>query len=181
MRNSKIRIECSNKKCRRTMRESELVAGKVNGIATTMVCPRCSCESYYRIDEPVTNERIEQCNQLLQLIASFGHKYFSDKNGYVSTLELGKNGRVLFVDYYTRRRIDTHLHKWTGFTSGGTLADLIARLSDYIKKGEKLPMSVIGHYRADGSNVWGYPADELEALRVQVSKLPIFQTGEVSA
>lgn len=177
---SKLRIECSNKKCRRTMRQTELAPGKLDGFAITLVCPRCGCDSYYDIEEPITNERIDQCNQLIKLIASTGRKLFADKDGYVSTLELSKNGRVLFVDYYTRRRIDTHVHKWNGFTSGGTLRTLVELLRDYVKKGEKLPLSVIGMRRGDGSNIWGYPADELEALRIEVAKLPMFEE-EVAA
>lgn len=175
------RMECSNRDCRRTMLGSELVTVRSEGALKTLGCPKCGCESTYNLSAPATNERIDQCNELIRLIASTGRKFFSDKNGYVSTLELGKRGRVLFVDYYTRRRIDTHAQKWTGFTSGGTLRDLVERMRNYVKKGEKLPLSVIGcFYRADGSNVWGYPADELEALRIEVAKLPMFEVDEVA-
>ena len=174
------RMECSNRNCRRTMYGSDLVPLKTEGAISTLGCPKCGCDSTYDLEAPVTNERIDQCNELIRLIASAGRKFFSDKDGYVSTLELGKRGRVLFVDYYTRRRIDTHAHEWRGFTSGGTLRRLVELMRDYIKKGEKIPLWVIGNRRTDGTNVWGYPADELEALRVLVAKLPMFESDEVS-
>lgn len=173
------RMECSNRNCRRTMFGSELVAIRTEGALSTLGCPKCGCETTYDLDAPVTNERIDQCNELIRLIANTGRKFFADETGYISTLELGKRGRVLFVDYYSRRRVDTHTHEWRGFTSGGTLRCLVERMRDYVKKGEKLPLWVIGNRRADGTNVWGYPEAELEALRIEVAKLPMIEVGEV--
>jgi hypothetical protein len=172
---SKKRMECSNRNCRRTMRGNELVTVRADGAFKVLGCPECHCESTYDLDEPVTNERVDQCNALIKLIASTGRKFFSDKDGFVSSLELAKNGRVLFVDYYSRRRVDTHKREWAGFTSGGTLRNLVELMRDYIKKGEKLPIYFIGLERRDGSNIWGYPEAELKALRIEAAKLPIFE------
>ncbi|WNO60854.1 hypothetical protein [Rheinheimera sp. MMS21-TC3] len=171
----KQRLECANRNCRRTMLFSELVPVKVEGMVRTLGCPNCSCDSTYDIDAPVTNERVDQCNELIALIASCGRKFFCDKEtGYISTLELAKNGRVLFVDYYTRRRVDTHSHAWSGFTSGGTLRNLVTDMRDYIKSGKQIPSYFIGLNRQDGTNIWGYPEDEIQALRLQAAKLPMF-------
>lgn len=173
-----IRIECSNQQCRRVMRESDLVTTRVEGIAHCKGCPKCSCESYYIIDEPLTNERIDHANELIRLIATYGRKFFEHK-GFVSTLELGKNGRVFFVDYYTQRRIDTHKSgDWRGFTSGGTLRGLVEQMRDYVKKGNPIPLDYIGLYRGNGTNIWGYEEDEIRKLRAAVSDLPIIHNNK---
>ncbi|MBY0416701.1 MAG: hypothetical protein K2W88_01395 [Pararheinheimera sp.] len=173
-----IRIECSNQQCRRVMRESELVTTRVKGTVHYKGCPECSCESYYKLEEPVTNERIDHANELIRLIASYGRKFFEHK-GFVSTLELGKNGRVLFVDYYTQRRIDTHRKgHWNGFTSGGTLKGLVEQMRDYVKTGRPIPLYFIGCYRDNGSNIWGYEEAEIQKLRAAVAGLPIIKNNE---
>lgn len=108
-------------------------------------------------------ERLKAANEFIKIISECGRKFFQHQ-GFVSTLELSKNGRVYFIDYYTKKRIYTHKRgAWNGFTSGGTLKCLIENLRDFICKGDLL-MAYYFNYdnpRKTFSNPWGYGEDIL--------------------
>lgn len=116
-------------------------------------------------------ERLLAANEFIKAISECGRKFFQHQ-GFVSTLELSKNGRVYFIDYYTKKRIYTHTDmRWHGFTGGGTLNDLIKSLRDFICKGDLLNASYFDYDepRKTFSNPWGYGADILKVKNVAIS------------
>ena len=131
-------------------------------------------------------QRVEHCNQLIGIIASHGRQFFRCKStGNVASMEVDARGRVWFHDYYTRKRIYTHEtsfgNEWRGFTSGGTLRSLVEELRDYIRTGKPLARNRIGFTRNDGSNIWGYSQEAIEACRAECYALPMFRALEAVA
>lgn len=107
-------------------------------------------------------ERLIAANKFIETIASCGRKFFSHE-GFTSTMELSKQGRVFFIDHYTKKRIYTHKHgRWNGFTSGGTMKSLIVNLRDFITTGDTLSAAYFQPDMGNGfKNPWGYGEDIL--------------------
>ena len=123
-------------------------------------------------------QRAEHANQLIEVIAAHGRKFFRcSRTGNVSHIEVDDSGRVWFHDYYSRARINTtqapYGKRWVGFTSGGTLRSLVEDMRDYILTGQTLDRSLIGPIRTDGSNIWGYDVEAMDACRAECFLLPI--------
>uniref|UniRef100_UPI004048BF6E hypothetical protein n=1 Tax=Shewanella baltica TaxID=62322 RepID=UPI004048BF6E len=179
------RIECSRRTCRWTGRESELsevLDPKYSSKALTVynrVCPKCGCDSYYQLPEPIITERVEHANALIKVIAEHGRKFFEHK-GALATLELDKNGKVWVVDEYTKARIYTHFSgTWCGFHHGGTLRDLVCAMRDYITKGTLIHIDWIAPTRRnpDNGDIWGYGKEAAAAVRAAAAQLPIIKQG----
>lgn len=116
-------------------------------------------------------DRLVAANSFIKAISGCGRKFFQHQ-GFVSSLELSKNGRVYFIDYYTKKRIYTHKDsRWDGFSSGGTLKCLIQSLRDFICKGDLLNASYFDYDepRKTFSNPWGYGADILKVKDAALS------------
>lgn len=175
------RLECSRRSCRWT--GTYLTAGKrQDGGMVTYTCPRCGCDSFYDLPEPIITERVEHANALIKVIASHGREFFGRK-GAIATLELDKNGKVWFVDEYTKCRIYTHYRgRWRGFSHGGTLRDLVCAMRDYITKGKQLPITWIAPIRInpEHGDIWGYGTEARTAAREAAAKLPIIDSGEAA-
>lgn len=112
-------------------------------------------------------ERLKAVNEMLEVIASCGRKFFADK-GQTSRMEVDTRGRVWFVDSYSGKRIYTHcpFSKWRGFTNGGTLKSLICHFRDFIVKSKPVPLGCFGpwpEWYCDG-DLWGY-GDDMEGVR----------------
>jgi hypothetical protein len=126
-------------------------------------------------------QRCEQVNQAIQIIASHGRRFFfsSSSQSYAS-MQVDDRGKVWFIDSYSRKRIYTHPTtwggRWKGFTNGGTLKDLVEKFRDYICTGTQLSAYYLGPERSfDESNVWGYDAESMRAVRDQAGLLPVFR------
>lgn len=179
----KNRIECSNRNCRWTGLISDMkrVQDPEFSFASTRVCPMCECDSYYELEDCVQCDRVDHINQLINLIATHGRNFFSHK-GTIANMEKDKNGKIWFVDYYTRRRIYVaYQGKWSGFTSGGTLKALVQHyFYEYIKTGKKINIQVLAEpdFYNDGGNVWGYELGEAKKMRQLAAKLPCVAVPE---
>ena len=180
------RIECSRRACRWTGRESELsevLDPKYSAKALTVynrVCPKCGCDSYYQLPEPIITERVEHANALIKVISEHGRKFFEHK-GALATLELDKNGKVWVVDEYTKARVYTHYRgHWYGFYHGGTLRDLVCAMRDYIVKGKQLSIEWIAptRWNPENGDIWGYGKEAAAAVRAAAAQLPIIAQGE---
>lgn len=118
--------------------------------------------------------RVRQANQLLAVIAGCGRRFFSHE-GRVARLELDHRKRIWWIDHYTQRRVYTHRRgEWRGFTSGGTLRNLVERLRDYIRDGKRLNPALLGPWPAwvcDG-DLWAY-GDDMEIVRAEARRLGI--------
>ncbi|RDL44321.1 hypothetical protein DN730_07910 [Marinomonas piezotolerans] len=172
------RIECSKAGCRWTGVYSE--TSKIrndDGISSACVCPKCGCNSFYELDEPIPSERVDHANELIKLIAIYGREFLSHE-GTIAHIELGKGGKVFYVDAYTRRRVYTNREhvRWSGFSEGGTMQSLISHLKRYILEGTPIDKRLIANpgFYQDGGNIWGYDQREAEKLREQAFKLPMF-------
>ncbi|HHH9443048.1 TPA: hypothetical protein ACP32N_005036 [Pseudomonas aeruginosa] len=123
--------------------------------------------------------RLEHANQLIQLIARHGRRFFYDQQSDTTArLELDHRGRVWFHDHYSKARVYTHPatfgNRWRGFTHGGTLRNLVEEMRDYVATGRQLPVSILGPQRlSDRSNIWGYEESAMDKVRTEGSKLPI--------
>ncbi|MDE1188235.1 MAG: hypothetical protein PW844_17360 [Pantoea sp.] len=125
-------------------------------------------------------ERLEHANQLIQIIAAHGRRFFfSDCTGKTAQLLIDQRGRVWFLDEYSGKLIFTHkttwTNKWRGFTHGGTLRYFVEMMRDYIVKGEQIHPYYLGPERrniTDG-NIWGYTDEAIKAVREQAALLPI--------
>lgn len=125
----------------------------------------------------MTAERLAHANDLIQLIANHGRKFFNS-NGHMAKMHLDSRGRVWFQDARTGKLIYTHYSgKWKAFSHGGTLRSLVERLRDYVNKGVQLPPSIICPERCnvDDGNIWGYEESEAKKLRAACQGLPIFR------
>ncbi|QQK62132.1 hypothetical protein FJD32_009270 [Shewanella sp. LC6] len=127
-------------------------------------------------------ERVEHANALIKVISEHGRKFF-EHNGVIATFELDKNGKVWFVDEYTKVRIYTHLgRKWHGFSHGGTLRDLVCAIRDYIYKGIQLDIDWIAPSRRnpDNGDIWGYGKEAAAAVRAAAAQLPIIKQEDAA-
>ena len=182
------RIECSRRTCRWTGRHSELskiVDPKHASRSFAVykgVCPKCGCESYYELPEPIITERVEHANALIKVIAEHGRKFFYYK-GTIATLELDKNGKVWVVHEYTKARIYTHSQgSWRGFHHGGTLYRLVCQMRDYITKGKQLSIEWIAPtpWNQEDGDIWGYGKEAAAAVRAAAAQLPIIKQEDAA-
>jgi len=119
-------------------------------------------------------ERLDAANEFISVIASCGRNFFSENsdmrgdrrvsNPFVSTMEVDGRGKVWFTDYYTKKRIYTHYSgDWRGFTSGGTLRNIVQSLRDFIKRDAKMRKEYFQPDMGNGfNNPWGYGEDILK-------------------
>lgn len=125
-------------------------------------------------------QRAEQVNQAIKIIGSHGRRFFYNKDhNRFARMEVDERGKVWFIDDYSGKRIYTHKtgfgSRWKGFTHGGTLRSLVEEFRIYISRGLKVWPGVLGPERlSDGSNIWGYPEDDMQAVRKAASALPVF-------
>lgn len=178
----KNRIECTNRNCRWTGTESEMkkVQDPEFSFVSTRVCPECGCDSFYKLEDCKQCHRVDQINELIKLIANHGRKFFSNGET-IANMEKDKNGKIWFVDHYTRRRIYVaYKHEWAGFTSGGTMRALVQAFYKYIKDGTPVSIKALAEpsFYRDGGNVWGYELSEAKKMRELAAKLPCVTVPE---
>lgn len=89
-------------------------------------------------------QRIETINKLITFISERGRRFFYSNRTInmenidsTAFMEL-KNGRIYFIDDYTRREIAVinNYRDWKGFSHGGTLRALILDFAEYIRTGK---------------------------------------------
>ncbi len=175
------RIECSRRGCRWTG-DYSTAAKQHDGTANTYLCPRCHGATFYDLPQPIITERVEHANALIKVIAEHGRMFF-DYKGTIATLELDKNGKVWFVDEYTKARVYTHYRgQWRGFNHGGALRDLVCTMRDYIVKGKPLSIEWIAptRWNPENGDIWGYGKEAAAAVRAAAAGLPIFESKETA-
>jgi hypothetical protein len=130
-------------------------------------------------------KRVDECNEIIKLIATHGRKFFNyeDRGRQISKLALGKQGRVYFIDGYTGKTIYTHRRfcEWYEFSEGDTLKGWIEAFRDYITFGGKLNINAICHRgiaRKTG-NIWGYSDEEASKLIEKLSVIDAFKVEGV--
>lgn len=126
-------------------------------------------------------ERLEQANRAIEIIASHGRRFFSlcaeGRNvqpNRISHFEL-RNNRLWFIDKWTQKPIYVAYRRgqWRGFSEGGTLRSLIEQMADWIiGKRRAFPMTHLGPWPKclNDGDLWGY-GEEMNTVRYQVDLL----------
>ncbi len=117
-------------------------------------------------------ERLEKANQLIELIANRGRRFFFDeRSGRTARFEIAANGRLYFRDDYTWELLPlSHMQscKWQiKFSGGGTLKRFVEVLAEYIRFEASHIAYVLGpwpEWYSNNGDVWGY-GDEMGDLR----------------
>ncbi|UVM48597.1 hypothetical protein LOY38_19710 [Pseudomonas sp. B21-015] len=128
--------------------------------------------------------RAEHVNQAIRIIGDHGRRFFfSQASGRYASMVVDQRGKIWFVDDYSGKRIFTHETawggRWRGFSHGGTLRRMVEEFRDYIRTGDPLSPFYLGPERSfDESNIWGYDAEGMRAVREQAGALPVFRQPE---
>lgn len=180
----KNRIECANRNCRWTGTEEQLKKVRDTEFDSLEiydnVCPRCEHKSYYNLVDCVQCDRVDHINELIKIIATHGRKFFSHGE-VIANMEKDENGKIWFVDEYTRRRIYVaYRGDWAGFNNGGTMRALVQAFYQYIKTGKPVSIKALAEpdFYRDGGNMWGYDLDEAKKMRELAAKLPCVSVPE---
>lgn len=126
--------------------------------------------------ESTIEERVNNCNKLIELIASKDRCFFKRKdNGNIAYYRLQDNNKLLYFDHRTYEPVKntscSNTLKWKGsFTGGGTLQHFIMCMSIYIESG--IPFF---YWHSRCSN-WGYYDESLEQIKAKGIELGIFTT-----
>lgn len=158
-------------------------AGEIELIAHDVEYPG---EGYFSLDEWASLnhmqteeavQRLNHANELIQVIASHGRRFFfSRSRNAFAFFEVDADGALWFVDDYTGKHISPlEQGKWQGFSHGGTLKELVQAMSDYIMKGQRIPIGWIATPRSNPENgdIWGYGTEASDSVRAAAKKLPI--------
>ena len=133
-------------------------------------------------DQNPKHARLNVANQAIEIIASHGRKFFSlhadgrtEGPERVSRFELRDGGRLWFIDKYTQKAIYVAYRRgrWSGFSEGGTLRDLVCAMADWITgKRKDFPSKAFGPWPdyVCGGDLWGYGPD-MAKVREQIGKL----------
>ena len=140
-------------------------------------CSKSCYQKEYREGVQIRKEaykefRCEQANELIELIAYSGRKFFNyeENGGSVGRFEL-KNGRTYFVDGYTNKSIYAYENHSFGrkFTEGGTLQALVLDLAEFIRTGE--PTNAKNGYGGIYCDHWGYPAQDKSKIHQKAKEI----------
>lgn len=124
-----------------------------------------------RVDDK--NIRLEDANELIELIANSGRNFFNytdRENGEVSRFVI-KNGRTYFIDGYTKKSIYAYENHYFGnsFTEGGTLQALVLDLAEFIRTGE--PTNAKNGYGGIYCDNWGYPSKAMSEIQRKAKEI----------
>jgi hypothetical protein len=120
--------------------------------------------------------RMGKANELISFISKNGRNFFrspSKDGADVAHFLLSDNGRVWFLDAYTRKKIYTHYNgRWRGFSEGGTMRRLVEYMRDFIRTGQPIHQSQLGPWPewTCGGDLWGY-GDDMELVREKAAAL----------
>ncbi len=122
--------------------------------------------------------RLAQANALIKVISSHGRRFFySVARDRTAEMIITPRGAIAIIDDYSGKVIRIDDDRWSGWSHGGTLRDLVRKIAHFIKTGDPLDVYWIGPTReSDGSNIWGYEAGEMARCRAAA-----VATGAVAA
>jgi len=128
---------------------------------------------------PEQEQRVALANQALKIIGTYGRRFFyNERTNAYAIFEVDPRGVVWFVDEKTQTSIridkDNKTRQWFGFSHGGGLRDLVERLYEYIVSARLVSRFNLGFERYDGSNIWGYPEDDMKKVREEAGALAMF-------
>jgi len=120
------------------------------------------------------NERVDNCNELIAVIASCSRGVFRRDKHVASFISIGME--LLYYDHYTGDAVrNTHSenkYEWGGkVNGGGTMQDIVMCMSNYILTGIPFFYTWL---RNDG---WGYSEEEKEKIKSFGIEKGIFTTN----
>lgn len=119
-----------------------------------------------RIKNSERVNRVNIVNEIIKEIASRGRKFFYNEG---KTAELVDKGKIYYkAEYGKIEMICLSVPSYNspkGWFHGGTLLHLVKEFRDYIKNGEEK------EYSALMSPHWGYPEQDMLAIREKASQL----------
>lgn len=123
-------------------------------------------------------DRVEQCNELIRLIASNSRCFFKNKaDGTIASFRMTYDEKLIYFDYYAKKGLtktsSSDFYKWKGgsFTGGNTLQSGIMQLSNYIKTGIPFMLPWMSFEN------WGYDEKSIEELKLFGTSEGIFTTN----
>lgn len=122
------------------------------------------------------SDRIVHVNAVIEEIAKRGRRFFHHReSGRTARFEITSGGRVRLRDEYTDKLIDTSSKtRWTHFSGGGTLQNLVHAMTRYITDGNRVASGHFGpfsHYLC-GGDLWGYGLVTMAELRAAITDNP---------
>ena len=130
-----------------------------------------------RVELAERQERLRKANEFIEVIGSFGRKWFTGRFGFSKFL-LDERGRCWFLDGHTGFEIYLHYKHWRrGFSGGGTERTLVCFLTEYIMWGTYVPGYVVGPFPEwlNDGDPWGYGHD-MEKVRQAARDLGILNS-----
>jgi len=126
-------------------------------------------------------ERLRHINELIRTISKYGRRFFYyDKCDRTASMSIAPSGHIYFWDDYTDQAVYVaYRYRWSGFSHGGTLKELVKAMAHYIRTGDKLDIDWIGPDRrniTDG-NIWGYAPEEMEKCRAEAMLNPAIKVA----
>lgn len=116
-------------------------------------------------------------NELIQLIASTGRKFFNyeENGGSIGRFEL-RNGRTYFIDGYLGKPIYAYENRFfkQKFTEGGTMQALVMDIAEWIRTGKAT--NAKNGYGGIYCDHWGYPPQAMSAIQQKAKEIG-FTTG----
>lgn len=113
-------------------------------------------------------DRYKEANKVIEIVASHGRRFFwSPIHERLARFGLDRYGQIWYVDEHTGMKVHPFGDGcWPGFVHGSTLRFLIAKLANYIKTGEPVPLSQFP-FENDAS-CWAYGEAEMHKVRAEV-------------
>lgn len=125
-------------------------------------------------------KRLEHVNALIETISLYGRRFFCHKESTrVAQMRISTKGHIYFLDDYTQKLVYVAYEgHWRGFSHGGTLKELVRRMADYVRTGDRIEIDWIGpeRMRITDGNIWGYAEDEMAKCRAEALLNPAVQS-----
>lgn len=133
-----------------------------------------------------TRERVAHVNQLIEVIATHGRRFFyCQMKERTAKVWLSADDQVMWQDDYTGQSFALPKGEFKkdpkGFSHGGTLRALVESLGHYIHTGRTLHPGRMSADMGQGLDLWGYGAEAVVALRQAAYALPMFQPAPAQA
>lgn len=125
-------------------------------------------------------ERLEEINELISFIVTTDGE---SRNPTLGTrgesgeliachFHFAENGLLYFTDSYTKEQMRPLNHlSWNGFSSGGTMRELVTQFARFIMTGQQ-------GYLNDYKEMWGWKVDDMLKVRKKAKEAGFIVTSD---
>lgn len=115
--------------------------------------------------------RLDAANSFLRVIADLPTRRFFRSGDRVARLMIDRGGRIWYVNEWSGARrkrvyVSGPRRQWNGWVHGGTLAEVVQCLVQFVRTGERLPALI-------GTPWWGMTEGEIETMRIEGRRLGV--------